>query len=390
MVFPLLPSFLLTILHGSQLYLGLIEGAAESLASCLKLASGSISDSGRGRKPYIVVGYTIAALCRPMTALLGSPWQLLVIRLSDRAGKGIRAAPRDAMIVDSTEPSSRGRAFGFQRSMDHLGAAVGPMLATSFLLFFPGELRILFALTLIPGLMVVALIIVGLRETRTASDEVSSDIAFTRRDLSAIAILQRLFPLSALRDRSFRMYLLAVLVFTLSNATDAFLLVRAEEWGIPLAWIPLLWCVFHLFKSYLSIPCGRAIDRFGAKRLLLAGWLVYSLAYLGFAMATQIWQGLLVVALYAVFYGLAEPAERAMVATLCPPQQRGAAFGWFNAAIGIGALPASLGFGWLYQNLGAEFAFGSGACLSLVAAILLVCVTTPQAAPLASASKAIP
>lgn len=367
MVYPLLPSFLLTMLGGSRFYLGLIEGASESLASLLKLWSGARSDRSTTRKPFIVFGYVLAATCRPLTAILTAPWQLLVIRLSDRIGKGVRSAPRDAMIVDSTEPHLRGRAFGFQRSMDHLGAAIGPLLATAFLLAFPDQLRWLFALTVVPGLAVVAIVVFGLREpprSRTAEataeeKEKQATVPFPAR--SSLAQL----------ERGFQPYLLAIVLFTLGNSTDAFLLVRAEELGVPVAWLPLLWCVFHLLKSSLSVVAGRAIDRFGAKRLLAAGWIVYMAAYLGFAFATVVWEVLALFALYAVFYAMAEPAERAMVATLCAPERRGLAYGWFNAAIGIAALPASLWFGWLYERFGPVAAFGFGSALALAAVATL-------------------
>lgn len=365
MVYPLLPSFLLTMLGGSRLYLGLIEGASESLASLLKLWSGARSDRSASRKPFIVFGYVLAAACRPLTAILTAPWHLLLVRLSDRIGKGVRSAPRDALIVDSTEPNVRGRAFGFQRGMDHLGAAIGPLLATAFLLVFPGQLRWLFALTVVPGLIVIALVVWGLRESpRTQA-------AAPMREENPIP---GPFPTPAKLSqlgRGFRTYMLAIVLFTLGNSTDAFLLVRAEELGIPIAWLPMLWCAFHLLKSSLSIVAGRAIDRFGAKRLLLGGWMVYMAAYLGFAYATAIWHILALFALYAVFYAMAEPAERAMVATLCAPHQRGLAYGWFNAAIGIAALPASLWFGWLYESYGPVAAFGFGSALALVASVTL-------------------
>lgn len=374
MVYPLLPTFLLTMLGGSRFYLGLIEGASESLASLLKLWSGARSDRSLSRKPFIVFGYALAAACRPLTAILTAPWQLLIIRLSDRVGKGVRSAPRDALIVDSTEPNMRGRAFGFQRSMDHLGAAIGPLLATAFLLAFPGQLRWLFALTVLPGLVVIAILVFGLRESprspaaATAGDEKDRQAQVPFPGGSRISEL----------GRGFGPYMIAIVLFTLGNSTDAFLLVRAQEIGVPVAWLPMLWSVFHLLKSSLSVLAGQAIDRFGAKRLLVAGWMVYMAAYLGFALASVVWQVLGLFALYAIFYAIAEPAERAMVATLCAPEQRGLAYGWFNAAIGIAALPASLWFGWLYENYGPIAAFGFGSALALAASITLHWVPTTR------------
>ena len=384
MVYPLLPTFLLSALGGNKLALGIIEGAAESLASLLKLWSGARSDRSRGRKPFLVFGYTVAAACRPLTAVLNAPWQLLVIRLSDRAGKGIRAAPRDALIVDSTDAGVRGRAFGYQRSMDHLGAAVGPVLATLFLLAFPNQLRWLFALTLVPGIIVVACVVCGLRETTsTHKEDLPLQPLPPRRSFSAMfrpaAVFRGPHALLSLRrfSHNFRRAMLAIFLFTLGNSTDAFLLVRASEVGVPTAWLPMLWCVFNLFKSGLSVVVGGAIDRHGPKGLLLAGWLVYMLAYLGFAYATALWHVLMLFAVYAVFYALAEPSERALVAALCNPNQRGLAFGWFNSAIGIAALPASLLFGFLYQEFGPLAAFGFGSLMALISSVTLFFVQVP-------------
>jgi MFS family permease len=303
---------------------------------------------------------------------------LLLIRLSDRAGKGIRAAPRDALIVDSTEPDSRGRAFGYQRSMDHLGAALGPVLATIFLLAYPGQLRWLFALTLLPGIVVVMCVVFGLREAPPSppASESKGDKTAPPPPNPPAAETGVLLSLRGF-DSHFRRTLLAVFLFTLGNSTDAFLLVRAEEVGVKVVWLPMLWCVFNLLKSSLSALVGGAIDRYGAKRLLLAGWLVYMGAYLGFAYATELWHILTLFVVYAVFYALAEPSERALVASLCDAGQRGLAFGWFNSAIGIAALPASLLFGYLYEQFGPLAAFGFGSAMALGAALILVFVKAP-------------
>lgn len=422
MVYPLLPTFLLGLLGGSRFYLGLIEGAAESAASLLKLWSGARSDRSHARKPFLIFGYVVAAVCRPLTALLNAPWQLLVIRLSDRAGKGIRAAPRDALVVDSTEPDVRGRAFGYQRSMDHLGAALGPVLATAFLLMFPGQLRWLFALTIVPGIIVVACVVFGVREPMRPRNELdrgepsdsgapagtggSSDSYEPRAGALPLAeevIIGQVtasstvsppgrFPTLGLDrfDTNFRRMLVAVFLFTLGNSTDAFLLVRAEEVGVTVAWLPMLWCGFNLLKSSLSIVVGGAIDRYGARRLLLLGWLVYMLAYLGFAWSSHAWHILVLFVVYAVFYALVEPSERALVASLCNPGQRGLAFGWFNSAIGIAALPASLFFGYLYQQFGPLAAFGFGSAMAMCASWILLFVKAPLHGPPSDATVVVP
>lgn len=360
MIFPLLPNFLLTVLGGNRFYLGVIEGAADTVASLLKLWSGGRSDQVGRRKGFVLFGYILAAVTRPLIGLVVAPWQLLVIRVGDRIGKGVRTAPRDALIADSTDPSIRGRAFGFHRAMDHLGAAIGPLLATAFLWFWPHQLRTLFLLTIVPGILVVLLVIFGLREPPAAEPPQE------RLHLS-------LKPF----DRNFRLYLLALLIFTLGNSSDAFLLVRAGELGVPTHLLPLLWCVFHIVKSLSNLSLGRAVDRFSPRPFIYLGWLVYAVVYLAFGWATTGWEAWTLFLIYALFYGLTEPAEKAFVAILVGPERKGLAYGWYNFSIGIATLPSSLIFGALYQVYGPMVAFGFGAALALIAAILLLGVGKP-------------
>jgi MFS family permease len=355
-VFPLLPTFLLTLLPGgSPLYLGIIEGAADSVSSILKLWSGGWSDRAKRRKGFVLFGYSLATLLRPFLYAVVAPWQLLVIRVGDRIGKGVRASPRDAMITDSTDPSMRGRAFGFHQAMDHLGAAIGPLLAAGFLWMWPGQMRILFLLTLVPGLLVVGLLIFGLREP-AAHQRTGEPLHLTLRPF----------------DRNFRLYLLSLVVFTLGNSSDAFLLVRAGELGVPIWQLPILWCAFHIAKSSGNLLLGRAVDRFGPRPFLFLGWLVYGAIYLAFALAETAWQAWVLFLSYALFYGLTEPAEKTLVSILAGSERKGLAFGWYNFAIGIAILPASLIFGALYEYRGALTAFGWGAALAFVAVVLLV------------------
>ena len=355
MIFPLLPNFLLTVLGGNRFYLGIIEGVADSLASILKLWSGGHSDRAGRRKGFLLFGYSLTAVIRPLIGVIVAPWQLLLIRVGDRIGKGVRAAPRDALIADSTDPSIRGRAFGFHRAMDHLGAAIGPLLAAGFLLLWPGELRTLFLLTIVPGILVVGLLLFGLRET-PATQPPREPLNLTLRPF----------------DRNFRLYLLALVVFTLGNSSDAFLLVRASELGVPTVALPLLWCAFHVVKSVSNLLLGRAVDRFGPRSFIYLGWFVYAVVYLGFGLATDAWEAWALFLCYALFYGLTEPAEKALVAILVGGEHKGLAYGWYNFAIGIATLPSSLILGALYQVYGALVAFGWGAALALVAMILLM------------------
>ncbi len=358
MIYPLLPQFLLGVLQGSKQYLGIIEGTAESLASLLKLFAGAWSERVGKRKNLAVAGYAIAALARPLIGLATVPWHAFALRLADRFGKGIRTAPRDALIADSTDETLRGRAFGFHRGMDHLGAALGPLVAMAFLWFWPGHLRTLFILALIPGLAVVALLVFGLREPPHAAPSAEKPLEWTLRPFNA----------------NFRIFLAALVLFTLGNSSDAFLLVRAGELGVPQHLLPLLWLAFHVVKSSGNMVGGALVDRAGPRMPLAAGWLVYAAIYVGFAIAASAWHVWTLFLGYGIYYALAEPAEKTLVAQLAGPQFKGLAFGWYNLAIGIGALPASVIFGILYQQLGPVAAFGSGAGLAIGALALLIFV----------------
>ncbi len=355
MAYPLLPAFFLDVLHGSHAGLGWIEGVADSVSSLLKLFAGGWSDRAGQRKGIVVFGYGMSALVRPLVSLLTAPWQLFLIRLTDRLGKGLRTSPRDALIADSTNPAIHGWAFGFHRAMDHLGAALGPLIATAFLWWRPNDWRTLFGLTLIPGLCVVALLLAGLREPRAAPR--------TREPLRL-----SLKPFGP----GFRLYLLALFLFTLGNSSDLFLLDRAEKLGVPVWLLPGLWCAFHVLKSAGNLLAGRAVDCFGPRPLILLGWFLYAGVYLAFALASAAWQAWVFFLLYAAYYALTEAAEKKYTVQLAGAERRGLAFGWYNLAVGIGALPASVLFGTLADTFGPLVAFGSGAALALAAALLLL------------------
>jgi MFS family permease len=354
MIFPLVPAFLINVLMAGPSVLGAVEGIADSTASIVKLWSGALSDRAGKRKVFVVIGYACGAVSRPLVGLAAAAWQVGLVRFTDRFGKGIRAAPRDAMIADSTESAVRGRAFGYNRAMDHLGAVIGPALAFGFLSLWPGQLRTLFLLTAVPGIAVVMLVVFGLRE----------------RPIAAPAAKQFRFTLAPF-DRSFRVYLLALVVFSLGNSSDAFLLLRLMDLGVPSEILPLAWGAFHIVKSAGSYLAGPAVDRFGPRPLIFAGWIIYAMIYVAFALSTGAVQGWVFLLLYGSFYALTEPAERTLVANLVGPERQGLAFGWFNFAIGIAALPASVIFGAIYQLYGAQAAFLWGAALALVAVVIL-------------------
>jgi MFS family permease len=352
MTYPLLPLFLATTLGASATAVGAIEGAAESTAALLKLASGWLSDRVSRRKPLVLAGYGIASLIRPLIGLAQSVTQVLGIRVTDRIGKGIRTAPRDALVADSVDPAIRGRAFGFHRAADHAGAVIGPLLAFALLRWGGLEVRQIFLLTAIPGALAVLALLVGVREVPREMPEASRKL-----DLRA--------PLG----RRFWSFLAVLLVFTLGNSTDAFLLLRARDLGIDAALIPILWALLHVVKSLSSTPGGALSDRIGRKPLLVAGWILYAAVYFALARADAAWQAWALFAVYGIYFGLTEGVEKALVADLVPEDRRGAAFGWYNLALGIAALPASLIFGTIWDRAGAPAAFGFGAAMALAAAI---------------------
>jgi MFS family permease len=353
MTYPLLPIFLTTVLGASATSIGVIEGAAESTAALLKLVSGWLSDRAARRKPLVVAGYGIASAIRPLIGLAQSAAQVLAIRVTDRIGKGVRTSPRDALIADSVDPSIRGRAFGFHRSADHAGAVVGPLIAFALLRWSSVDLRHVFLWTAVPGALAVAALLFGVRETpRDAPEPKAGGL-----DLKV--------PLG----RRFWAFLAVLFVFTLGNSTDAFLLLRAADMGVAPALIPILWALLHVVKSASSTPGGILSDRIGRKPLLIAGWLVYAAVYLALGQAREQWHAWALFAIYGVYFGMTEGVEKALVADLVPADRRGVAFGWYNLALGLGALPASLIFGLLWDKAGPATAFGFGAAMALAAAI---------------------
>ena len=382
MIYPLIPAFLATVLGASALSMGAIEGTAESVASLLKFGSGWWSDRLPKRKPLVVAGYTIASLLRPLMGIAQSATQVFAIRVGDRIGKGIRSSPRDALIADSVAPEDRGRAFGFHRASDHLGAVVGPLLAFVLLQWVGVSMRLVFLLAAIPAAVAMLVLVLMVREdTRRVKMVIGGSDGLgifdtggaPRADPTVVDTVAPLPPLG----RRFYAYLAVLLLFTLGNSTDAFLLLRATDVGVPLALIPLLWSVLHLVKAAASTPSGRLSDRLGRRTLIVTGWLVYAAVYLGFAAAGTPWHIWALFLAYGVFFGLTEGVEKALVADLVPANARGRAFGWYNLSIGLGALPASVLFGVLWDRWGAPAAFTLGAGLAGVAALGLLAVIPP-------------
>lgn len=359
-VYPLLPVFLTTTLGASMAFVGLVEGIAESTASLLKIGSGWWSDRVRKRKPLMIAGYGLSALTRPLIAIATTGWQVLGARFMDRIGKGIRTSPRDALLAASVLREHRGAAFGVQRAMDNAGAVVGPLIAWTMLHWFTGDYRLLFWIATVPMIAAMGALIFGAKEQAGTA-------------LPATAAPPAPFSTTP----AFKSYLGAVLLFTLGNSSDAFLLLRAQAAGIPTVSLPLLWMALNVVKSASSYPAGLLSDRIGRRALIVGGWCVYAVVYVGFGLASEPWHIWVLFPAYGIFYGMTESAERALVADFHPDAQRGRAFGAFNFVTGIGALPASLLMGWLWTVSGPVAAFAAGAAFAIAAAVWFMIKVTP-------------
>jgi MFS family permease len=375
MIYPLLPLFLAGALGANASFIGAIEGFAESMASLLKVVSGIWSDKMKRRKPLVLAGYALASIVRPFTALAQTATQVFALRLTDRIGKGIRTAPRDALLADSAPAGIRGRAFGFHSAADNAGAVIGPLVAFAFLQaqgvgsFESARLdsadeqaiRNVFWLAAIPAAIAVAVLIFVVREAPR------NDSGGKSNTVGGLAVSTGL-------SRRFWAYLVVILLFTLGNSTDAFLLLRAHQLGVPIVLAPILWALLNLVKAATGTYGGHLSDRLGRKSLIVGGWLLYAVVYFSFGWATAAWQAWALFAVYGIFYGMTEGTEKALVADLVPRARRGAAFGWYNLAIGLAALPASLIFGAIWDASGAPSAFAFGATLAMLAALLMVVV----------------
>ncbi len=357
MIYPLLPVFLSGTLGAGALALGIIEGVAESTASFLKIVSGFWTDRVNRRRPFIVFGYGISGLVRPLIAFAATWPFVLMMRFGDRIGKGLRTAPRDALIADITEPGQRGKAYGFHRSMDHAGAVVGPLVAAGLMGAMALSIREVFLLAAIPAVLVILILIFFLKEpaVKGAQAPIPPRLQSHWKDLRT----------------SYKTFLLAMLLFTLGNSTDAFILLRLSEAGVSPAYVAVLWSVHHVIKMVSTYAGGRLSDALGSRRLIISGWIFYALIYAAFSYVDTPDFLIAVFLLYGVYFGLTEPSEKAYVAAAVPVNLRGTAFGYYHFIVGLGALPASLVFGLLWHTFGVKAAFLTGAGLAIAAAILL-------------------
>ena len=353
MAYPIIPVFLNEVLKVPPLFIGLVEAIAESTASILKTFSGYISDRLKKRKLFILIGYGLSALVKPLLALASQGWHVLVVRFFDRVGKGIRTAPRDALIADSARDAYFGRAYGFHRALDTLGAMLGPLTAFAILALTHDNYRLLFGLAALPGLIAIVIILFGVREI--------------------VPEAQRLFRFSFHAiDKRLRLFLIIMVVFTLGNSSDAFLILRARDIGVPATMIPLLWFAFNLSYFLWAYPAGILSDRIGRRRTIFLGFMVFSLCYAAFSLnhsTTLIW---FVFVLYGLYYGLTEGNMRAYVADLTASEVRATVFGIYHTVVGITLLPANLLMGFLWQKFGFQTALLLGASLSMISGIALI------------------
>jgi MFS family permease len=370
-IYPLLPFFLVQLLGAGVVSLGIIEGSAEAINSILKILSGRAADRTRSKRGLVLAGYALSSTVRPLIAIAQSWTHVFGIRLLDRVGKGIRGAPRDAMLAGWATPETRGRVYGFHRAMDHAGAVIGPLLASLYLWFQPGAYRTLFALAIVPGAVAVALILM-------VPDEPAAAIHDSQSPRASSTAASGLAHLAAAADERlpgrFRSYILVLALFTLGNSTDAFLLLKLTEAAGGAVFIPLMWAALHIVKAGVSILGGSWSDRIGRRSVIAVGWIVYAVVYLGFAVSTSLGALLTLFLVYGLYFGFTEGTEKALVADLAPAARRGFAFGVFNAVQGLGTLAASVVFGLIWSAAGPATAFAFGAALALVATALLFAV----------------
>ena len=352
-IYSIMPMFLLS-LGATKTSLALIEGIAESTASIFKVLSGFWSDKVGRNKPFMLVGYAFSAIILPLYAFVVSPMQVLVIRFAERVGKGIRTAPRDSLIAGSVTNGETGKSFGLQKAMDNSGAIFGPLVAFGLLIFFPGNYRLILLLAGIPALLALFVIAFGIKEVRKNKSEL-----FT------------IFHFSDFTPR-FYFFLLIVFVFTMGNSTDALLMVKANELGVKVAFIPLVYLVSSVVSVVMAVPLGILSDRLGKEKVLIGGFLIYTIVYFGFGIASGIGTIVALFALYGLYSAATDGIQKAFIADMVDENKKGTAMGIYNALLGITLLPASLVAGLLYDKVDSHLPFYFGAVMAFLAAVLMI------------------
>jgi MFS family permease len=359
MMYPLLPLFLTSVVGASFMFVGLVEGVAESTAAYAKYFFGWWSDKTKKRTRFVIGGYMVANTVRPLIGLATAPWQVLALRFTDRIGKGMRTAPRDAWLAGLVPSDMRGRAYGFHRAMDHAGAMTGPLIASAFLFLFPGQLRTLFLVSIVPGLVAAFCILLA---------------HWAHKGTAPVEEKPFLGKPGAVLPSAFKRYLAVIFIFTLGGSSDAFLLLKLSAAGVDGKYIPLLWSALHVVKSSTSLLGGQLADQVGRKPAIVLGWLWYAAIYLALGLVESRFLVIAIFLAYGLYYGLTESAERALVAEMVSPEARGRAFGLQNLMEGLGALPASLLFGFLWKAASPFLAFAVSAAFALAAALLMAAI----------------
>lgn len=356
LILPILPIYLSTVLHLDKSFIGLTEGLVTSSASIFKIVSGYLSDRIRSRKSIVFVGYFLSLIGRPLLALTTSSGVVLLLRFIDGVGKGIKDSPKDALIADTTDAATRGRSFGIARALDTLGSVVGPLLLFAILyLLRDNDLKYhyVFFIAAIPLFFTLAILQIYVKETPL-------------KEKSTTQIPSSILP------RKFYIFLAIMIVFTLGNSSDTFLILRAQNVGVAILAIPLVYALFNFFYAVASVPLGSLSDRIGRERVIILGWLAYALAYLGFAIAAQAYQIWLLFAFYGIYYATTEGVAKALIADLVVSEHRGKAYGIYNSVVGLIALPASIIAGFLWDAIGASAPFFFGAAMAGIATVLLL------------------
>ncbi len=353
MIYSVMPMFLMSI-GASKASLGLIEGVAESTASLVKALSGFWSDKAGKNKPFMLVGYALSAVILPLYAFVVSPMHVLILRFAERFGKGIRTAPRDSLIAGSVTNNETGRSFGLQKAMDNSGAIAGPLLAFGLLSLFPGNYRLIFMLAAIPALLGIVVIIFGIREVRKSKAELFHKFRF--RDFS----------------KRFYLFLGIIFIFTLGNSTDALLLVKANEAGIKVALIPLVYLISNTVSVVAAIPVGSLSDRVGKEKVLVVGFVIYAIVYFWFGMTSDTTAIILLFAFYGLYSASTDGIQKAFVTDIIDKNKKGTGLGIYNAILGITLLPASIIAGVLYDRTGSAAPFYFGAAMAFIASLLMI------------------
>lgn len=352
MVYPVLPIFLVTILGASPAILGLIEGIAESVASLLKVFSGYFSDKINLRKPFAIFGYATSTLGK-LFLYVSTGWTCVLLgRVVDRFGKGIRTAPRDALIADSAKEGKRGAAFGLHRAMDSLGATIGVFIAYFLITRFSGNLRNIFLFSLIPAFLGIVFLFL-VKERKRELKPISQRLQFKWRNL----------------DRRLKLFLIFTFIFTLGNSSNQFLLLRAKFIGSPVTRVILFYLVYNIVYCLTAYPASRLSDKIGRKKLLVFGYLLYGLVYLGFALNSSLNMFWVLFGVYGLYIGFTEGVEKALVADIAPSELRATAIGLHATLVGVGLLPASLFAGLLWKFLGSSAPFYFGGFMGILASV---------------------